>query len=123
MESILMSIKEMLGIAPEYSPFDLQLTMHINSVFTILKQLGVGPSEGFSIKDATATWSDFMPDANRIEAVKSYTFMKVKMIFDNVGMSAAVISAYNEIIKELEWRILVEASQTESTGEEENQNE
>ena len=96
--------------------------MHINSVFMILKQLGVGPSGGFSIEDDSAEWTDFIPDTNRHQAVKSYVYLKVRMIFDNVGLTSAVISANNELIKELEWRLLVEASESESVGEEENQN-
>ena len=61
MESILTSIKKLLGIAEEYEHFDPDLIMHINSVFSILTQLGVGPSEGFSIVDDGAVWSDFIP--------------------------------------------------------------
>lgn len=122
MESILISIKELLGITKEYKQFDTQIIMHINSVFMILKQLGVGPSEGFAIEDGSAEWTDFIPDHTRLQAVKSYVYLKVRMIFDNVGLTSAVISANNELIKELEWRLLVEAGESESIGEEENQN-
>lgn len=122
MESILISIKELLGITKEYKQFDNQIIMHINSVFMILKQLGVGPSEGFAIEDESAEWTDFIPEPTRHQAVKSYVYLKVRMIFDNVGLTSAVISANNELIKELEWRLLVEASESESVGEEENQN-
>ena len=122
MESILNSIKEQLGITTEYKQFDRQIIMHINSVFMVLKQLGVGPSEGFAIEDDTAEWSDFIPDPFRLQAVKSYVYLKVRMIFDNVSLTAAVISANNELIKELEWRLLVEASESDSIGEEEIQN-
>ena len=120
MDSILTSIKELLGITKDYKQFDTQIIMHINSVFMILKQLGVGPSEGFSIEDDSAEWTDFIPDPNRLQAVKSYVYLKVRMIFDNVSLTSAVIAANNELIKELEWRLLVEAA--ESSGEEENQN-
>ena len=122
MESILTSIKELLGITKDYKQFDTQIIMHINSVFMILKQLGVGPSGGFSIDDASAEWTDFIPDENRLQAVKSYVYLKVRMIFDNVSLTSAVIAANNELIKELEWRLLVEAGESESGGEEENQN-
>ena len=122
MDSILISIKELLGITKEYKQFDTQIIMHINSVFMILKQLGVGPSGGFYIEDDTAEWADFIPDPDRLQAVKSYVYLKVRMLFDNVSLTAAVISANNELIKELEWRLLVEASESESVGEEENQN-
>lgn len=122
MDSILTSIKESLGITEEYKQFDRQIIMHINSVFMILKQLGVGPTEGFFITDDAAKWTDFIPNPARLQAVKTFVSLKVKMVFDNVSMTGAVISANNEILKELEWRILVEASESESTGEEENQN-
>ena len=113
MESILTSIKELLGITKDYKQFDTQIIIHINSVFMILKQLGVGPSEGFAIEDDSAEWTDFIPDTKRLQAVKSYVYLKVRMIFDNVSLTSAVISAHNELIKELEWRILVEASESE----------
>ena len=71
MESILLSIKKLLGIDPEITQFDKDLIMDINSVFMILAQIGVGPEEGFTISDSSATWSDFTSMRN-IEAVKSY---------------------------------------------------
>lgn len=122
MESILTSVKEQLGITEEYKQFDNQIIMHINSVFMILNQLGVGPSEGFFIEDDRAEWTDFISNPRRLQAVKSYIYLKVRMIFDNVSLTSAVIAANNELIKELEWRLLVEASESESVREEENQN-
>ncbi len=120
MESILTSIKKMLGITEEYEHFDADLIMHINTVLSILTQLGVGPSEGFAIKDKTATWSDFLPSGSKnLESVKSYVYMKVKLIFDP-PLTSSVSEAMNRMIGELEWRILVTADPTES--KEENQN-
>ncbi len=107
MESILTSIKKLLGITEEYEHFDADLIMHINSVFMILRQLGVGPSEGFSIKDKDAVWNDFLSDTSNLEAVKSYIHLKVKMLFDP-PLSTAVAEAYNRILNELEWRLNVE---------------
>ncbi len=113
MESILTSIKKLLGITEEYEHFDSDIIMHINSVFMILNQLGVGPSNGFSISDKTATWDDFLPDDNKnFEAVKSYIHLKVKLIFDP-PMSSSVMEAMKQIINELEWRLNVEAEQSE----------
>ena len=77
MESILTSIKKLLGIAEEYTQFDDDIIIHINSVFLNLTQLGVGPSEGFLIEDDTATWDDFIGDSNQLQAVKSYVYLKV----------------------------------------------
>ena len=119
MESILTSIKKMLGITEEYEHFDADLIMHINTVLSILTQLGVGPSEGFAIKDKTATWSDFLSDSKNLESVKSYVYMKVKLIFDP-PITSSVSEAMNRMISELEWRILVAADPMES--KEENQN-
>ena len=81
--------------------------MHINSVFMILRQLGVGPSEGFSIKDKDAVWNDFLSETSNLEAVKSYIHLKVKILFDP-PLSTAVAEAYNRILNELEWRLNVE---------------
>ena len=67
MESILTSIKKMLGITEEYENFDVDLIMHINSVFMILNQIGVGPSRCFSIKDENEVWTDFIPDDSQLE--------------------------------------------------------
>lgn len=108
MESILTSIKKLLGIAEEYEHFDSDLIMHINSVFTILTQLGVGPSEGFFIEDDTSTWSDFIPDGRNYESVKSYMYLKVKLLFDPPA-SSVVVESMNQMIKEFEWRLYTEA--------------
>ena len=108
MDSILNSIKKMLGITEEYDAFDATLVMHINSIFMSLNQLGVGPSEGFSIIDETDKWSDFIKEDPRLESVKSYIYLKVKLLFDP-PMNSAVIDSVNRQISELEWRINVTA--------------
>lgn len=119
MESILTSIKKMLGIAEEYTHFDADLTMHINSVLSILTQIGVGPSEGFSIEDKYSVWTDFIPSNSRLELVKSYVYMKVKLLFDPPLISA-VIESTNRMTSELEWRILVAAEPVNTVEEEEH---
>lgn len=106
MESILTSIKKLLGIAEDYTHFDNDIIMHINSVFLILTQLGVGPPEGFVIQDATALWTDFVADDKNLELIKSYTYLKVKIMFDP-PLSSAVLDSTNQLIKEYEWRIQV----------------
>ena len=106
-QSILTSIKKMLGITEDYNHFDADIIMHINSVFMILTQLGVGPDDGFSIKDDTAIWADFILEENRVEAVKSYVYQKVKLLFDPPS-SSAVMEAMNRMISEFEWRLNVE---------------
>ena len=104
MESILTSIKKLLGIAEEYTHFDSDITMHINSVLMILNQMGVGPEEGFFIEDASATWEEFISDITEIQAVKSYVYLKVKLLFDP-PLSSAVMEATNRLISELEFRL------------------
>lgn len=121
MESILTSIKKLLGITEEYTHFDEDLVMHINSVFMILTQLGVGPSEGFVIEDNSAYWTDFIEDPTKMQMVKSYVYLKVKLLFDP-SLSSAVIESTNRLINEFEWRLNVEAESTHSQEEEVSQN-
>ena len=113
MESILTSIKKLLGIAEEYTHFDADLIMHINSVLSILTQIGVGPTEGFSIEDKSSVWGDFVPEKSKWELIKSYTYMKVKLLFDP-PLSSSVMESMNRIISELEWRIQVAADSVDS---------
>ena len=122
MESILTSIKKLLGIDEEYEHFDPDIIMHINSVFMILNQLGVGPSEGFSIQDSKSVWSDFMPPGSNLEAVKTYMHLKVKLLFDPPS-SSAVMDAINRTIAELEWRLNVASDELKISEEGEIQNE
>lgn len=111
MESILTSIKKLLGIAEEYNHFDADLIMHINSVFMTLTQLGVGPSEGFYIEDDQAYWEDFVPNLSELQAIKSYMHLKVRLLFDP-PLNSAVIESYNRSISEFEWRLNVAADDT-----------
>ena len=119
MESILTSIKKPLGIAEEYTHFDTDIVMHINSVFLDLAQLGVGPKEGFRIGDDTfVTWDKFIGDSEHIEAVKTFIYLKVKLLFDP-PLSSAVIESINRQISELEWRLRLAAEfmQTKTNSE------
>lgn len=113
MESILTSIKKLLGIAEEYEHFDPDIIMHINTVFMILNQIGVGPSEGFTIEDETSVWTDFIPETTRLEAVKTYVYLKVRLLFDP-PLNSTVIESINRTISELEWRLNV-AVETKET--------
>lgn len=122
MESILLSIKKLLGVSAEYDHFDPDIIMHVNTVFVILHDLGVGPKEGFSISDSEAVWMDFI-DADEdisVAMVKSYMHARVKLLFDP-PVSSAHIDTLNRVINEFEWRL---NSRVEtSSGEEETQNE
>lgn len=106
MNSILVSVKKMLGIVEEYTQFDTDLILHINSVFTILTQLGVGPKEGYSISGDSNVWSEFTEDQKKMELVKSYMALKVRLIFDPPQSSGAIESIKN-LIAEMEWRLNV----------------
>lgn len=105
MESILTSIKKLLGITEEYEHFDIDIIMHINSAFSVLTQLGVGPEEGFHIEDDSTEWSEFLFEDTRLEMVKTYIYLKVRLAFDSTNLSSAVIESINRQINELEWRI------------------
>lgn len=106
MESILTSVKKQLGIQEDYDHFDPDIIMHINTVLMFLTQIGVGPAEGFTIEDKTSTWTDFVPDMSKVEAVRTYVSLRVKLLFDP-PLSSAVIEVINRSISEMEWRLLV----------------
>lgn len=106
MDSILTSIKKLLGIDEEYGAFDQDVIMHINSVFSILTQLGVGPKSGFSILDKSSKWKDFIKENGMLELVKSYMYLKVRLMFDPPS-SSALIDSMNRMINEYEWRLNV----------------
>ncbi len=105
--SILTSIKKLLGITEQCTDFDSDIIMHINTVFMILNQLGVG-EKTFSIEDPKAIWSDFLKDDTDLEAVKTYIHLKVRLIFDP-PLSTAVREAIQNSINELEWRLNIQA--------------
>lgn len=102
-DSILGTIKKTLNL-PADNAFDPDLLMHINSVFSTLTQLGIGPSEGFRINDDTVEWVAFLDGDDRLNNVKSYMYLKVRMLFDPPGTSF-VIAAMEKQIEELTWRI------------------
>lgn len=104
MSSILNTIKKLLGIDILDDAFDDDIVTHINSAFMILNHLGVGPSETFLITGDTETWDQFIGDIKNIDAVKSYIYLKVKLLFDP-PTSSFVLEANNRIISELEWRL------------------
>lgn len=106
MDSILTSIKKLLGISEEYEHFDADIIIHINMAFETLNQLGIGPEEPFYIQDKTYTWDEFKTNGQDIRSVKTYIFLKVKMIFDPPTNSIYSEAIKNEI-SELEWRMNV----------------
>lgn len=126
MDSILTSIKKMLGIDETYGRFDTDLIININSVFGILNQLGVGPAAGFSIRDDTSTWNDFISTTSiqtsaSLEMVKTYIYLKVKLVFDPPTVGA-VMEATKQQINEYEWRLKTQAELEKSNQGSEIQN-
>lgn len=102
--SILNSTKKILGLDYSYTPFDADVITHINAVFSVLNQLGVGPVDGFYIEDSDENWDSYLIPTNQLNLVKTYMFLRVRMLFDPPGTSY-LIDAMNNQIKEYEWRL------------------
>lgn len=109
-DSILLSIKKMLGLDPEIKNLDVDITIAINSSFSALQQIGVFGETPFSITGEEQLWSQFIPEQN-LEMVKSYIFVKTKLLFDP-PQSSFVLASYEKQLKELEWRIYIECDPT-----------
>lgn len=105
-DSILDSTKKALGIADDYTAFDVDILMHINSVFSTLNQLGIGPEDGFAIEDNTATWTTYLAGELKKNSVKTYMYLRVRMLFDPPTTSFTQ-EAMKEQILEHEWRLNV----------------
>lgn len=113
MESILTSIKKLLGIHEEYTIFDSDLIIYINTAFAILNQIGVGPEAGFMIEDSNAVWDDYIEDYN-YAMVKSFIFLRVRLAFDPPSSTALLESMQNQLA-ELTWRLELEGQNKNST--------
>lgn len=103
-DSILKSTKKILGVKDDYTAFDLDIITHINSTFAILSQIGVGPLYGFVIDDDVAKWSDINLVQDQLGLVKTYMFLRVRMLFDPPATSF-LIEATNNQIREYEMRL------------------
>ena len=111
MSNILIEVKKMNGIEPEYTHFDSDIIIHINSALLSLTQLGVGPTNGFMITGEAETWDDVLGDSLVFIAAKTFVYLKVRLVFDPPS-SSFVIEAMKDQIKELEWRLNVQAETT-----------
>lgn len=105
--SILDSTKKVLQVQWDYDVFDADIIMHINSVFSILNQLGIGPENGYRIESADETWDAFLGDDLRLNAVKSYMYLRVRMLFDP-PQTSYLLEALKQQKEELEWRLNVQ---------------
>lgn len=120
MDSILTSTKKLLGIQSDYTHFDADIMIHINTAFSVLTQLGVGPRQGFAITGTSETWDDFIPeDDPRMASVKTYIYIKVRLVFDPPTLTS-VAEALKNTANEYEFRLMVAAE--EIAQEEGNQN-
>lgn len=111
-QSILTSVKKVLNVSEYTTVYDQDILMHINSVFGTLNQLGIGPSSGFSIDDASAVWGDYVSSLNQLNLVRSYMYLKVRMLFDPPGTSFH-LDAIKEQVAEFEWRLNVSREESE----------
>lgn len=107
MDSILLSMKKMLGMEPDYTHFDTDVIININSIFMHLQQLGVGPKEGFSIKGNEQIWGDFVEEGD-LEAAKTFMYLKLRLLFDPPSNAFLVDSMVRQV-SEIEWRLNVQA--------------
>ena len=111
-QSILISTKKILGIEEDYTVFDLDIITHINSAFSTLTQLGVGPANGFMIEGVDELWIDFIADEDpQYNSVRSYVYLKARQLFDP-PQTSYLISAMEKQILELEWRLNVHREET-----------
>ena len=109
-DSILSSVKKAIGIPESHTEFDVDIKMHINSTFAKLYQMGVGPRDKvFSIEDDSATWNDFIANRDKIEMVRSFMYIEVRLMFD--PPSASLLTSLQERQKEYEWRLTVAGSE------------
>ena len=106
-DSILTSVKKLLQIAEDYEHYDPDIIIHINTFLTVLYQVGVG-KPGFFITDKSATWEDFLVDEAKFNEAKTYVYLRVRLLFDP-PTSGTAVEAIKENIKELEWRLFVDA--------------
>lgn len=111
-DSILTSIKKLLGMTEEYTAFDTDITIHINTAFMTLHQLGIGPEEGFRIEDKYNTWDEYIDEEDNLDAVKTYIYLKVKLVFDP-PLNSSVMESLKQVINEYEWRLNVQSESKE----------
>lgn len=117
--SILETIKKLVGIDKDYGVFDIDLVVAINSSFTILNQLGVGPQKPFSISGSGETWANFFSDTEKIELVKSYIYLRARLLFDPPA-TGVLHEAIERQISEFEWRLMIQADWNGDSGDSES---
>lgn len=109
MDSILRTVRKMVGLYEDDDSFDTDLIIYTNNAFQALKQIGVGPYDGFSISDSSSTWNDFTGGAIALEPVKTYVCCKVKLAFDPPA-NQNITQSITNVMNEAEWRLSVEVN-------------
>lgn len=113
-DSILNSVKKMLGIEPDYTDFDLDIMIQINAALFTLRQIGVGPSDGYEITGPNETYDDYLGEGNKEKnQIKTYLFCKTKLGFDP-PQSSIVLEAFKQLIQEAEWRLNVQVDSSDT---------
>lgn len=116
-DTILLSVKKMLGLDKDYDVFDPELIIHINTVFGTLHQLGVGTEDQYRITGDTEVWSDFTTEGEQVDEIKTYVYLRVRLLFDPPS-SSFVLSSFKEQLQELEWRLNVKADEIKGIEDE-----
>jgi len=112
-QSILTSTKKSLQLDASYTAFDEDIIMLINSAFSTLNQMGIGPVNGFAIEDASAVWSSFIGTNLKFYSVKNFVYLSVRLVFDNSTMTSFVLDALRKERDEIGWRLNVVREETE----------
>lgn len=115
-DSILLSIKKLLGLVEDDQAFDADIIIHINSVFMILQQLGIGPVDGFKIESQEETWDQFIQDDKLLEDVKTYIYLRVRLIFDP-PLNSSIQGSIERTISELEFRLNLKETKEDTQNE------
>lgn len=110
-DSILHDTKQVLGLEFDDDSFDLDVTLHINSVFMTLSQIGVGPRGGYQITNADNKWGEFIGDDLNLNSVKSYVYLRLRLLFDP-PTNSFLVESFQKQLNELEWRLSVQTDQT-----------
>ena len=101
--SILDSVKKMIGLSDGYTIFDDDLIMDINAVFNVLRQLGIGSEDGFAISSSSDLWTDFLPEGSKLNMIKPYVYAKVRLMFDP-PQNSTITQALKDVVDEFEFR-------------------
>ena len=116
-ESILTSIKQMLGIEEDDTDFDLEIIAHINAAFSTLWQIGIGPKDGYELKDKSETWDEYTTSINMLSSIKLYVADRVKLVWDSSTSPSFVVTEVRKDMEEHYWRLSIMADEAKNNEE------